>query len=75
MEKTPDPAVATLAQTIPINPDPRVGGSVYSNDISSAELVEQAESALEQARKDNTHPIYIWEMKNPFWVQKTSETD
>jgi diguanylate cyclase (GGDEF)-like protein len=60
---------------IAVNADPRVGGSVYSNDISSAELVEQAESALEQARKDNTHPVYIWEMKNPFWVHKTSETD
>lgn len=80
--RTFDRIYQSLVQVIPldeygvtINPDPRVGGSVYSNDISSAELVEQAESALEQARKDNTHPIYIWEMKNPFWVQKTSETD
>jgi diguanylate cyclase (GGDEF)-like protein len=58
-----------------VNPDPRVGASVYSNDITSAELVQQAESALEQARKDNTHPIYVWEMKNPFWANKASETD
>jgi diguanylate cyclase (GGDEF)-like protein len=60
---------------VTVTADPRVGGSVYSNDISSAELIEQAESALEQARKDNTHPIYVWEMKNPFWAHKASETD
>jgi diguanylate cyclase (GGDEF)-like protein len=59
---------------VKVNADPRIGGSVFSNDITSAELVEQAESALEQARKDNTHPIYVWEMKNPFWVGNPSES-
>ncbi len=59
---------------ITVNTDPRVGGSVYTNNISSSELVEQAESALEQARKDNSHPIYVWEMKNPFWIHKEAET-
>jgi diguanylate cyclase (GGDEF)-like protein len=80
--RTFDRIYQSLVQSIPlaeygvtVNADPRVGGSVYSNDITSAELVEQAESALEQARKDNTHPIYVWEMKNPFWVNNPSETD
>lgn len=79
--RTFDRIYQSLVQSIPleeygvtVNADPRVGGSVYSNDITSAELVEQAESALEQARKDNTHPIYVWEMKNPFWVRNASET-
>lgn len=80
--RTFDRIYQSLVQSIPleeygvtVNADPRVGGSVYSNDITSAELVEQAESALEQARKDNTHPIYVWEMKNPFWVRNAAETD
>jgi diguanylate cyclase (GGDEF)-like protein len=80
--RTFDRIYQSLVQAIPlpeygvtVNADPRVGGSVYSNDIKSTELVEQAESALEQARKDNTHPIYVWEMKNPFWVNNPSETD
>lgn len=80
--RTFDRIYQSLVQSIPlpeygvtINADPRVGGSVYSNDIKSTELVEQAESALEQARKDNAHPIYVWEMKNPFWVNNPSETD
>jgi diguanylate cyclase (GGDEF)-like protein len=60
---------------VEVNADPRIGGSVYSDDITSAELIEQAESALEQARKDNLHPIYVWEMKNPFWVHKAPESE
>lgn len=60
---------------VEVNADPRIGGSVYSDDITSAELIEQAESALEQARKDNSHPIYVWEMKNPFWVHKAPESE
>jgi len=79
--RTFDRIYQSLVQSIPleeygvtVNADPRVGGSVYSNDITSTELVEQAESALEQARKDNAHPIYVWEMKNPFWVRNASES-
>lgn len=80
--RTFDRIYQSLAQAIPleeygvtVNADPRIGGAVYSNDIKSMELVEQAESALEQARKDNTHPIYVWEMKSPFWASNPSETD
>jgi hypothetical protein len=46
-----------------------VGGAVYSNEITFEEFLEQATSALEQSRRDNTGFINIWEMKNPFWVQ------
>ncbi len=67
--------IALNEYDVEVNADPRIGGSVYSDDITSAELVEQAESALEQARKDNSHPIYVWEMKNPFWIHKATESE
>lgn len=67
--------IALDEYAVRVNADPRIGGSVYSDDISSAELVEQAESALEQARKDNSHPIYVWEMKNPFWIHKAADSE
>jgi diguanylate cyclase (GGDEF)-like protein len=54
---------------ITVNLDPKVGGAVYSNEITFQEYLEQAVSALEQSRRDNTGFINIWEMKNPFWVQ------
>jgi diguanylate cyclase (GGDEF)-like protein len=54
---------------ITVNLDPKVGGAVYSNEITFEEFLEQAGSALEQSRRDNTGFINIWEMKNPFWVQ------
>jgi diguanylate cyclase (GGDEF)-like protein len=54
---------------ITVNLDPKVGGAVYSNEITFHEFLEQAVSALEQSRRDNTGFINIWEMKNPFWVQ------
>ena len=54
---------------ITVNLDPKVGGAVYSNEITFQEFLEQAVSALEQSRRDNTGFINIWEMKNPFWVQ------
>lgn len=49
--------------------DPHLGGAEYSNGISSQELLEKAGTALEQARRDESNPVYIWEMRNPFWVQ------
>jgi diguanylate cyclase len=54
--------------------DPHIGGAVYSNNISSHELLEKAKNSLVQARKDNTNPIYVWEMNNPFWVDKDSNS-
>jgi diguanylate cyclase (GGDEF)-like protein len=50
--------------------DPHVGGGEYSNEITAQELLEKTVEALEQARRDPSHPVYIWEMRNPFWVQK-----
>ncbi len=80
--RTFDRIYHSLAQSVPlddygitVNADPHVGGAVYSNNITSQEVVEQAESAVEQARKDTAHPIYVWEMKNPFWIHKDSETN
>lgn len=55
-----------------INLDPYIGGAVYSNDISAQELIDKAESSLEQARASNDIPVRLWEMNNPFWVQKDS---
>lgn len=49
--------------------DPHLGGAIYSNNISAWELLEKAQSSLEQARRDSVKPIYVWEMKSPFWIQ------
>ena len=54
--------------------DPHIGGAVYSNNISSHDLLEKAKNSLDQARRDNTNPIYVWEMNNPFWVDKDSNS-
>jgi diguanylate cyclase (GGDEF)-like protein len=53
--------------------DPHIGGAVSSNSITSKELLGKAQSSLEQSRRDKTKPIYIWEMKSPFWVQPDAE--
>ena len=50
--------------------DAHIGGAEYGNDISAHELFEKTYSALEQARRDKAVPIYVWEMKSPFWGQK-----
>lgn len=50
--------------------DPHIGGAVYSNNLSSHDLLEKAKKSTEEARRDNSNPIYIWEMNNPFWVEK-----
>jgi diguanylate cyclase (GGDEF)-like protein len=47
---------------------PRIGGAVYSNHITQQELIEQANNALEQAGRDIGRSVYVWDMKNPFWV-------
>jgi diguanylate cyclase (GGDEF)-like protein len=50
--------------------DAHIGGAEYGNHISAQELFEKTNSALEQARRDNEVPVYVWEMKSPFWGQK-----
>jgi diguanylate cyclase (GGDEF)-like protein len=50
--------------------DSHIGGAEYSSDISAKELIEQTENALEFARRDNLNPVYVWAMKNPFWVRE-----
>jgi diguanylate cyclase (GGDEF)-like protein len=49
--------------------DSRVGGAVYDNHINTQELLEKANSSLEQARTNSDAPIFVWELKNPFWTQ------
>ncbi|GAB4501962.1 MAG: hypothetical protein Fur0035_15070 [Anaerolineales bacterium] len=51
-----------------VSADPHIGGSVFSNDLTSEELLAQSQSALEQARRDPEKPVYIWQMKSPFWA-------
>lgn len=53
-----------------INLDPHVGGGEYSNGISAQELINKTSEALEQAKRDTSNPVYVWELRNPFWVQK-----
>jgi diguanylate cyclase (GGDEF)-like protein len=50
--------------------DPHIGGAVYTNNISSSDLLEKARNSVDQARRDHDNPIYVWEMNNPFWVEK-----
>jgi diguanylate cyclase (GGDEF)-like protein len=51
----------------------RIGGAEYSSGISTQELFEKVNTALEQARRANAEPVYVWELKNPFWTQPTSD--
>jgi diguanylate cyclase (GGDEF)-like protein len=53
--------------------DAHIGGAEYGNHITVNELLEKADSALGQARRDNEVPVYIWEMKSPFWGQKKTD--
>lgn len=55
---------------VTINLDPHVGGGEYSNGITAQELLEKAVGALDQSKRGTSNPVYIWEMRNPFWVQK-----
>jgi diguanylate cyclase (GGDEF)-like protein len=49
--------------------NPAVGGAIYSNQISAPELLEQAVNALEIARRNPKKPVYLWQMKGPFWEE------
>jgi diguanylate cyclase (GGDEF)-like protein len=53
-----------------VNLDAHIGGAEYGNRITAQELFEKTNSALEQARRDNKIPVYVWEIKSPFWGQK-----
>jgi len=55
--------------SVVLNLNPYIGGSVYSNNITSQELLNQAEAAVERARRDNADQIYVWEMNKPFWSE------
>jgi len=50
-----------------IDLNPFLGGAEYSLNITAEELLEKVEEALDNARKSKSNPIYIWEIKNPFW--------
>jgi len=54
---------------VSVNLDPHLGGAEYSAGITTQELLEKAKTALGRARRDEEKPVYIWEMRNPFWVQ------
>lgn len=45
--------------------DPHIGGVVYSHRIASQELFTKADDSLDEARRNNAKPIYLWEMNNP----------
>jgi capsular polysaccharide biosynthesis protein len=69
------PPVTINQYALDISLDPRIGGSVYQAPLSPDEVLERAESAVEDARKDNSRPIYVWDLKNPFWVEENHEED
>lgn len=51
-----------------VNLDSHIGGAEYGNFITTNELLDKANSTLEQARRSSDTPVYVWEMKNPFWT-------
>lgn len=53
-----------------IDLNPLIGGAEYSSNISYKELLEKADEALETAQKSKADPVYVWEIKNPFWDTK-----
>jgi diguanylate cyclase (GGDEF)-like protein len=55
---------------VTVNLEPRIGGAVYSNSITSSELIEKAQNSLDRARRGDAEHVYVWEFQNPFWVQK-----
>ena len=55
---------------VTLNLEPRVGGGEYSGGITVQELISKTSGALEQAKRDPSNPVYVWELKSPFWVQK-----
>ena len=61
------------AYGVTVNLDPHIGGAVYSNTITARELLAKAQTSLEQSRRFSVKPIYVWEMKSPFWVQADAE--
>ncbi len=61
------------AYGVTVNLDPHIGGAVYSNMITARELIAKAQTSLEQSRRFSVKPIYVWEMKSPFWVQTDAE--
>jgi len=63
------PPIDLPSYGVSIQMDPHIGGAIYSNNISAWELLEKAQSSLEQARRDSVKPIYVWEIKSPFWIQ------
>jgi diguanylate cyclase (GGDEF)-like protein len=50
--------------------EPLIGGALYSSNISAQELIDKAENSIEQARASSDSSVRVWEMNNPFWVQK-----
>jgi len=54
-----------------INLAPHIGAAVYSDNITSTELIEKVEISLERSRGDNDIPFYLWEKGNPFWADKS----
>lgn len=52
--------------------DPHIGGSVYSDRIPTADLIDKAEEVLKAARQSSEDAVRVWEMKNPFWVDENT---
>ena len=57
------------AYGVVVNLNPRIGGAVYSNTITMQELLDKTQTSLDRAKRDNVNPVYVWELKSPFWVR------
>lgn len=52
-----------------VNLEPFIGGAESVIGITAQEILQKTENALEQAKRDGVEPVYVWEMRSPFWVQ------
>lgn len=49
--------------------EPFIGGAESAIGITAQELLQKMDDALEQAKRDGVDPVYVWEMRSPFWAQ------
>jgi GGDEF domain-containing protein len=58
-----------------LNLDPHIGGAEYGNHITAQELFKMAEDSIEQARQNNSVPVYVWEMKKSPFLTSNPENE
>lgn len=58
---------------ISVDFDPTVGGAEYKSGMSTQQLYEKADLALDQARRDSLKAVHIWESQAPHTSQPAAD--